>query len=58
MANLFFHFTATRKLVDLAEKYDELKSTGKLEKYLKKKRKKNLVRDKNTLKMTKHSFTT
>jgi len=44
---------ATRKLVDLAEKYEELKSTGKLEKYLKKKRKKNLIRDKSALKIGK-----
>jgi len=31
--------------MDLAEKYDELKASGKLEKFLKKKRKKNATRD-------------
>jgi ribosomal RNA-processing protein 36 len=41
---------STRKFLDLKEKYDELKSSGKLESYLRKKRKKNAVRDKKSVK--------
>jgi len=44
---------STRKYVELVDKYEELKASGKLEKYLKKKRTKNAIRDKKTLKMTK-----
>lgn len=51
--NLFFNFTATQKLMDLAEKYEELKTSGGLEKYMKKKRKKNAVRDRKSLKSIK-----
>lgn len=47
--NLSIFIIATRKFLDLAEKYEELKSTGKLEKYLKKKRKKNTGRDKKAI---------
>ncbi|ODM94973.1 Ribosomal RNA processing protein 36 [Orchesella cincta] len=46
----FFVKKSTKKFMDLVEKYDELKSSGGLEKYLKKKRKKNAVRDRKFLK--------
>jgi len=49
--NPFYMKKSTKKFLDLAEKYEELKQTGKLEKYLKKKRKSNLVRDKKAVKM-------
>jgi len=47
----YFMKKSTRKYVELAEKYDELKASGKLESYLKKKRKKNAVRDKKSVKL-------
>ena len=34
-----------RKTKDLVDKYEELKSTGKIDKYLKKKAKKNQIKD-------------
>jgi len=46
----FYMKDSTKKLVELAEKYDELKASGGLDKYLKKKRKRNAVRDRKTLK--------
>ena len=48
---IIFDFTATKKYLDLAEKYDELKAKGKIETYLKKKRAKNASRDKKLLKL-------
>jgi len=46
----YFMKKSTRKYVELAEKYDELKASGKLDSYLKKKRKKNAGRDKKSMK--------
>ncbi|CAL8135543.1 unnamed protein product [Orchesella dallaii] len=46
----FYVKKSTQKFLELVEKYDELKSSGGLEKYLKKKRKKNAVRDRKSLK--------
>jgi len=46
----YFMKKSTRKYLDLADKYDELKTSGKLENYLKKKRKKNAIRDKKSMK--------
>jgi len=46
----FYMKQSTKKLVELAEKYDELKASGGLDKYLKKKRKRNAVRDRKSLK--------
>jgi len=42
---------STKKYVELAEKYDELKAKGKIESYLKKKRAKNASRDKKVMKL-------
>ena len=38
----FFKFKAERKILELAERYKELKKSGKVDKFLAKKRKKNL----------------
>jgi ribosomal RNA-processing protein 36 len=43
---------STKKFVELTEKYEELKSSGKLDSYLKKKRRKNALRDKKALPTT------
>lgn len=40
-----FVFLAEQKKIELAEKYKELKSTGKLQKYLNKRRKKTASKD-------------
>ncbi|CAG7834182.1 unnamed protein product [Allacma fusca] len=40
---------STKKFVDLVDKYEQLKSSGQLDSYLKKKRKKNALRDKKGL---------
>jgi ribosomal RNA-processing protein 36 len=45
----FYMKKSTKKLMDLAEKYDELKASGKLEKYLKKKRGRNAKRDRKSV---------
>ena len=42
-------FTAEKKKLELAEKYKTLKSDGKLEKYLSKKRKRNAAKDRRHL---------
>ena len=45
----FIHITATQKKLELAEKYSKLKKSGKLEKFLTKKRRKNASRDRKAL---------
>ncbi len=50
----FFHFKAEQKLLDLAEKYKELKKSGKIEKFLAKKRKKQLGKDSKHLNKNEH----
>ena len=45
---------AEQKLLDLAEKYKELKKSGKIEKFLAKKRKKQLGKDSKHLNKNEH----
>ena len=45
-------FTATIKKIALAKKYSELKKSGKLEKFVEKKRRKNTKRDRKRLPLT------
>lgn len=52
---LWFDFvTAEKKLLELAEKYKELKKSGKVEKFLAKKRKKQLGKDSKHLNKNEH----
>ena len=46
---LFDSYTAVQKKIELAHKYMELKKSGKLEKFMTKKRKKNARRDRKQL---------
>ena len=45
----FLQFSADKKKLDLAEKFKELKKSGKVEKYMQKKRKKNASKEKKKL---------
>jgi ribosomal RNA-processing protein 36 len=47
-------FKAEQKILDLAEKYKELKKSGKVEKFLAKKRKKQLGKDSKHLNRNEH----
>lgn len=47
-------FLAEKKLLELAEKYKELKKSGKVEKFLAKKRKKQLGKDSKHLNKSEH----
>ena len=42
-------FTAEKKKLELADKYKELSKSGKVDKYLNKKRKKNAAKDRKKL---------
>ncbi len=44
-----YSFAAEKKKLQLAEKYQELKKSGKLENFLSKKRKRNAVKDRRKL---------
>lgn len=46
---IFFLNLAEMRIIELAEKYKELKKSGKVEKFLAKKRKKQLSKDNKTL---------
>lgn len=48
----YFLKKSDRKVLELAEKYKELKKSGKLEKYLAKKRKKNMSKDRRQMPST------
>ena len=52
--NTIFVFKAEQKILDLAEKYKELKKSGKVEKFLAKKRKKQLGKDSKHLNRNEH----
>ena len=49
MSSTVLIYTATQRKIELAQKYSELKKSGKLKKFMSKKRKKNSSRDRKRL---------